>query len=861
MAGTNAAGAGAVIPPYCNPAELGYHLRADIKHDFKGLASGLTYAPPERPATNYDEAAVVKYFLEGAGRGVIENFDLRSSQTNTFAAPEKTNTFQSWTPPVLYTTGNEAVGIVQDAGHYITDILKAKNVLTFGSVLDPAPKPAGPERSPIWFKPSVDAVRIPLDMFGFAPASIQALEVSGFNGGIAVCANYVIGDVRMDAIALGSSQARPGVKPISRVDIRDAGFFTSIAKAENLPTELTASGVFPNETAARIFVAAHSEKFFIGKTLGDVTLVASAMQTFCDGTPNPYTGIGGTSGTWNDINNNPLDASTVAPSILMLKTGDRLNWIRAIIMGVGAIYEDQPTNIRKSLQYKFFPATLSNEEMKTAILGQGFAAIRQDVQRRYDGLETSLNALIDTGGGADGAVLETINNRAIFVGEMQPVLTRQPGITIGARVVRDIQRNLVFLRDTVLAWVDRRLAAVPAPIDELKKWYEDTRVRANACTPTASSIFVEKAAGIVIPMKVIVSNVSTTAINADPDWPLTVSIDISMRMAFGRLNNATDRTGGLVGTDLKKRFFDKIDSLRAAAAPEGGQRGGAGDGILDYNETISPILNDSRPLPSLVGQYTIVFKPLFIDPDEARNLLRDCPHIQSFAKYLTNHVGRTAQQVYEAIDNITIWRSSRACIDDIAAADIAEEWNMLQERGHITVTARPDRESRDTMLFNAFVCCVNARNCRGFGSLQYEDTVSERDFIFLESKFITAYYRRPTAETSAIKRSTGEKQRMKTAKKSSSVYETVTPNYSSATSSSSLPVAAGAPQSWSNAGGLRNRRSLYTKPQDAGGSAAAHRRWLYAGLRERTGPRTTARVRQRAGKSHTRRQRKHLDRI
>jgi conjugal transfer pilus assembly protein TraI len=56
-----------------------------------------------------------------------------------------------------------------------------------------------------------------------------------------------------------------------------------------------------------------------------------------------------------------------------------------------------------------------------------------------------------------------------------------------------------------------------------------------------------------------------------------------------------------------------------------------------------------------------------------------------------------------------VWKS--------AAADIAEEWNTVQARRDIVVTARPAIQSRDTMLFNAFVCCVNARNSRGFGAL------------------------------------------------------------------------------------------------------------------------------------------------
>lgn len=58
---------------------------------------------------------------------------------------------------------------------------------------------------------------------------------------------------------------------------------------------------------------------------------------------------------------------------------------------------------------------------------------------------------------------------------------------------------------------------------------------------------------------------------------------------------------------------------------------------------------------------------------------------------------------------------------------------------------------------------------------------------------------------------------------------------------------------------LHPRRALYGNARTRTSSSA--RRGLYAGLRERTWPRTTARVRQRSGRAKTGRQRKHLDRL
>jgi hypothetical protein len=72
-------------------------------------------------------------------------------------------------------------------------------------------------------------------------------------------------------------------------------------------------------------------------------------------------------------------------------------------------------------------------------------------------------------------------------------------------------------------------------------------------------------------------------------------------------------------------------------------------------------------------------------------------------------------------------------------------------------------------------------------------------------------------------------------------------------------IRLGVPVRRGGASDLQTRRSLYTK--HAGGSDPAPRRGLYAGLQQRAGPRTTRRIRQRTGESHSRRQRKHLDRI
>ena len=838
---------GAGRPPYCNSvADLQYHLRADIIHDFKvGPAGRLTYAPPVRDGLKYDEDDVVKFFLEEQyGRITGDTTSSRKQNKVTFAIPEETAAFQAWTPPALYTTGNAKVGIVHDAGHYITNMMQAQNVLTFGSILDPAPKPVAPERNPIWFEPATNELTIPLAMFGFAPSVIGGLRVQRLTAGT-VEADYVVNGATVPAIQVQDTIAS-NAKPINRTDVNLAGYFTSIAKAENLVTELTITRVFDNDASARAFVTANSQNFYMGKTLGDVTLVASAMEDFC-GVANPYTGIG-RDGAWKRWVGGAAVVSP--PQVLMLKTGDRLNWVRAIIMGVGAIYEDQPKGLRNTTQYVFFPAALTEEQLVEAYTS-GFDSIVADVTARYDGLRDSLNDIITSGGGAGDE--ETVNDNAIFVGEMQSVLRSQNGRKFGTEVVRSIQVGLNRLKDIVITWVERRKGEIVGlALDALRKKYEETRVRANACSPTARSIFIEKSGAMRIPMKIVVSNVPRLAVTTDADWPLDVSIDLPIRQAFGKLNNASATSTLdtlLAGTDLQKRFFQKIPP-----APTGGQRGGA-DGDydpLDLNETLMPMIAPSIALPPPTPGVRIT--PTY--PDEL-GIFDEYPSIRRFATYLERAASLGQDQILDAIDNVATHMTSLACIDEVMAKNIKTEWDMLKANRDVVVNVAAV-ESVYTALFNAYVCCVNGRNCRGFGSAEYIDGQSERDFRAVEATFLAAYSvnvfaRNIPKQIRPLESEPVKPGVMDVDGEGKHVDEIVIPESKrvrpeGAASSSGLV--------WGGSD-LQSRRSLYGNARTSGG--ALPRRGLYAGLRERVGPRTTVGVRQRSSGSRTRRQRDHLD--
>jgi hypothetical protein len=388
-----------------DPHIRGYYLSADVAHDFGNEVLQKSSYNYGGPAANtkltgtpkIEEDAAVQFIEIDAknknGTEFVENGEARRSKRIIFTIPAKTATFSASSVPTLFEGGNNAIGIIQDAGSFITGYLGAKNVITFGSILDPAGKPISKDDAPIWYKPPDGSIAtIPLGPFGFDTKKIEHITVSDLTAG-QVSSTFKLGvegkGKTYDAVTMKEfNTASPlGKKPINNTKIESSGFYTSIAKAEGA-----------TKSKNKDVEAPPGYLFNIGKTLGDAALVASAMPSFRSNDesellPNPLYGVGTpiarereSVGWHNWLNQEPVQG----PSILMLKTGDRLNALRAQMENVPNILEQQAGKGRVVKQYLFTPGK-ADEAAILAAVNQGYINLKENVAGRYDALIQNLN--------------------------------------------------------------------------------------------------------------------------------------------------------------------------------------------------------------------------------------------------------------------------------------------------------------------------------------------------------------------------------------------------------------------------------------------------------------------------------------
>lgn len=891
---------------------MSYHLLSDTIHDFKGDA--LIYningpgAPARVGATSTSENDTLAFFLQGPGAALIKDLAARQADAVTFTVPDKTASFDNWKPPILYPAGNDHIGIVQDAGEYITTRIGSMNVLAFGSILDPAGKPNHPAHEPIWFEPAAgqNQLDIPLDLFGFDSDVIRTIRISDLTAGTVKASFGKPDGTTIDAVAM--SPPRPGVeggkaKPLNNTKLEKAGFFTSIEKASNLPEQLSAAGI-TNPAERSALLGDFKKFFFIGKTLGDAMLVASAMPAFDEGTPNPYFNVAGsaTGGTWKTwISQEPVGA----PDILILKTGDRLNWLRAILFNVGAIYEDQAKGGRKTKQYNYFPGTADPAQIRTALLND-FDAMQRTVQGRYEALAANLLSLREP----DGRIIMAKTN---FAPGGRTEVTSPIGQQLAGRLVNEISTALEPLSNRVLEWIGTRKVQAEAldPLDTagLRAFYQDTLNRANACSPQSSSIFIEKGKQEpYLTHKLVVANVPPGVTAGE--WPFPSSLDIALRNAFSALDRAKDATDEeyarrKAGTDIYNRFLSKV----AGPVTGGGLRGGQEEAPLDISsirETVTEVVGDTiqeaGDIPPRIegGQRGGAFLTprLYYPADEFDAVLAESfPQFYDFRMYLKSKGFSLANTILIAYD-IARRRTTNRILDPVLLEDLLTDFYSLlggpwydsdtptqyigidgADMGvfadDYTVEDKNMPSSRATVLFDAYTYYVNAQNARladGGDTL----TQSVRDFqvfetIYLEKVGITrlrsgtATYpgapvqARKSPKLAALPTAEGLQQaRMDLARRRSQTAREKERARRRGTLLSPDPDGDES-MAFPQGGGLQRRRPLYSN--DVAPQRASARRGLYEGLRERSGPRRTARVRQPARKSRTRRHRKHLDRL
>lgn len=580
---------------------LGYHVYGDIKHDFGTPAKPAEFynyngvnAVARAGATGTSEDAVVDFFMKGAGTQFVNNLAARKAGEIVFTVPEKTANFQKWIPPLLYQGGNDKIGIIQDAGEFITQRIGAKNVITFGSILDPAGKPVAPYQDPIWYDPGADTTLvIPLEPFGFDSNIISALRITKLTAGT-VNATYILKDGKeIDAVAM--NPPAPAVKDgkgkrINKTEVEFSGFFTSIDKVSKIEEQLSLAGITDKNVQKKLKTD-NLVYFYIGKTLGDASLVASGLPDFHKNDmvepkiPNPYYGIGNPG--WK---NWVSGASVQSPTILALKTGDRLNHIRAIIMDLPSIYEQQAKG-GKLKEYVFFPGIGDPEAVKKALLDD-FDKIRRSAYERYRDLWFNLETLLDESG------TKIKKEYTSFAPGGAKVITKPMGELLAAKLINQVMDTLLKVEGekvngicgTILNWVDKRkeTAKTISNNAQLRDYYEQTLQITNSCLPQTTSISVNKIKQEpYLLSKLIVANVP----QKNEDWPIHASLDISLRNAFDSLNGAQINTDDeydrrLVGKDIMNRFFSRIIGQQG-----GGMKGGA-ETPLDITATIEEVVGE-----------------------------------------------------------------------------------------------------------------------------------------------------------------------------------------------------------------------------------------------------------------------------
>ena len=306
----------------CDNDIMKYHLRADMIHDHKSSsfegeneAMSALYCGNDNRTTAEDE--VVKY-IKATYRTDSGDENYRVQNSINFTQDNKTDMFpQHAGSPFRPFEGvdNSKVAVLQDAGFVLYRAIGSQNLITFGSILDQAGKPASKEDNPYCF-PSAASLTIDPCVYGFNKNVVGDITISNFTGKSVKCIfPYKYGD---------AWEPNGGTGDALQINKRK-GDFMSI-----------------EEVRQERFL---NKKFagYIGKALGDITLVASLTKKIGN-TPNLFYPSSDLTALYGreqitDIQN------------FLLNTGDRLNHIRAFMFGVGSVYSPPGVNGIRTFEY------------------------------------------------------------------------------------------------------------------------------------------------------------------------------------------------------------------------------------------------------------------------------------------------------------------------------------------------------------------------------------------------------------------------------------------------------------------------------------------------------------------------------
>jgi hypothetical protein len=774
--------AAAAGPPNDGDLDLvdwGRHLRADYRHDGLNPTTpyniggvGATY--PIGGAASAEDA-FMKYALNLPYISVNSMFKARLAGRVEFTLAEKTATYDG-TAPQLFDAGNDVIGVVMDAGKYLTDYLRAQNAISFGMCIDPAGSSIKPPSRPVYFDPREKRVYIQLAQFGFDPEILQGIWIVDSGGSSLVKSIWVLGDGEMvDPVrrrklgkvvgpahlpaAIANVRIEElGGKPINEVDPDVAGYYTSIA----------------NATDSR---GGNADYYKMGKTLGDTMIVASAMPEFklhiggqVSTTPNPYYGAGaeigrgfGQADVWkNHFNQNNEYPYDTAPQSIMVKTGDQLNAVRAIFKGVPVILERQSKGGKPKF-FEFYPGNPSPEQVITAIR-TGYERLMIECTRRFTALITSFDKALERNKATGAPTGRIAYDYTKFVSEEGGRL-RFPNdpaklAAAGALIREIITPSLVLLRDACLAHItarSREIAALPgmAPgvdpstvtmeqLEAIKEMYTNHTQEMLQISPQTTEIIEER---VVKPI-IYVSRIEDAGVGA------IKNTEIHLLAAISGIADGTNSGNALI----LDQFVNRIPAAPATPVAPAEVQSALTYLRLRLWEVVQSVFGAIRGAMVGGARVTAMSGPVPDSTGEAtqyRDVTSDiAPLTVALSEYIATHEDINPLARLTMIYNVLRMKDSPRIVDHVVQGHIDREFVILKRlriidfptvaacapcgTGLVEIPALPydTPTTRGSQLFNAFVMRVNGNNSeiglRGEGSAPRNTLFDDLERMFLE---------------------------------------------------------------------------------------------------------------------------------
>jgi len=676
--------------------EWGRHLRADYIHDeisdpnipfnIGGLAAKRT------PTADFDRNAYwTRVMTLENVRGNVE-FQNRMARKIELTLPTITGTYDA-VPTPISDLGNNAVGVVTDAGKFVTHYLGAMNVITFGTCLDPAPSAVGGNRMPIFFDASGASLSVDMGQFGFDPAMLRTVTISEFTGRSVKtlwdASGGVIDPVKQTRYAVGQDiSAKEINKPMGYYQSRG----TVLAKYQTHD---------PN-----------ADFYGMGKTMGDVLLVASAMSNVIPPiagggaaapatVPNPFYGIGREG--WRRLNR---AGNIPGPQIIAFKTGDILNAVRSIFKKVPTILEKQATATQPK-KFDFYPTTVDDVEMRASV-PRLYERLINGVTARYTQLIAQYQGIVVGGEYSSDCTRfsEGPNGRVDLDDDQR---------RIAADIVNRIVNKLTELNEQVNAHLRAKRAEIVTQIAtptvttaNILRQYSLDSESASALSPQTKSPIRYRGgdgAGARIFMRLVVPVVRTTV---PTNGGSIASCEIHL---FSALKAVKDRGDDYQSSPYWAAFIERFPIPVAGGARLGSdhavKKGGASESLLTSYSSIFSLEEFALRLPDKVKA---------IDGDRVLERSEIIPVTSAFIEYIrpkigTSDISTILTMIYGLLLVFEIPERAGYLVDYGILIEIDAEYRWMIEWGVLRIVKENTKfDQRYISLYNAFTFHINHNN-------------------------------------------------------------------------------------------------------------------------------------------------------